>query len=69
LLLQSEEALSTSKMLNYSQDRPNVGDKQHASRVSKREKGQKSIRKLVNTPDALSNPDQVRWRNFYFLLK
>ena len=69
MFLQSEEALSTAKMLNYFQGRANIGDRQHASRVHKREKMQNSIRKLVNTPDALSKPDQVRWRNFYFLLK
>ena len=68
MLLQAEEALSTAKMLNYYQGRANIGDKQHARRVNKREKSQKCIKKLVSTKEALSKPNQVRRRNFCFNL-
>ena len=68
MLLQAEEALSTAKMLNYYQGRANIGDKQHASRVNKREKSQKCIKRLVSTNEALSRPKQVRRRNFCFNL-
>ena len=68
MLLQAEEALSTAKMLNYYQGRANIGDKQHASRVKKREKSQKCIKRLASTNEALSRPNQVRRRNFCFNL-
>ncbi len=68
MLRQAEEALSTAKMLNYSEGRANIGDKQHAAQVKKREKSQKCIKRLVSTNEAFSRPNQVRRRNFCFNL-
>ena len=68
MLRQAEEALSTAKMLDYSEGRANKGDKKHAAQVNKREKAQKCIKKLVTTNEAFSRPNQVRRRNFCFNL-